>query len=119
MHYQTLMSENLEVEKGDLVYRRGRIFNSYYRIEQIILEGDTTRLALMHLPKHMMLCLLGEDKMAIAEPFNLNEIKELATLDGIIIPTLGKEPMLIKLARRIGYSRGNEFDKKELQQTGG
>ncbi|MBI2129893.1 hypothetical protein HYU07_06710 [Candidatus Woesearchaeota archaeon] len=119
MYYRTLIPENAEVKKGDLVYKRGRIFNSYYRIEQIVPEENTTGLVLMHMPKVMVLCLLGGDIMVVTQPFNLNEIKELTTLEDIVIPTLGKEPMLIKLAKRIGYSRGNEFDKKELQQTGG
>lgn len=119
MYYKTSIPKNSEINKGDLVYRRGRIFNRYYRIEQIVSQENTTGLVLTHLPNYMLLGLSGGDKEAITEPFNLNEIKELATLDDIVIPAVGKEPMLIRLARRIGYSRGNEFDKKELQQTGG
>jgi len=111
-YYRALTKEG-NLERGDLVYTAGKLFNKYYRVEQALSEQDGQRLVLMHIPHHFL--LIG-DIALVTNTFERNEIGNLPSLDSILIPTPGKEPQLIRFAKKHGYSRGTEFDGMSLSE---
>ena len=111
-YYRAFTKEG-NLERGDLVYTAGKLFNRYYRVEQALSEQDGQQLVLMHVPHYFL--LIG-DIALVTNTFQRNEIESLYSLENILIPTPSKEPRLIRFAKKHGYSRGTEFDGMNLSE---